>query len=56
MRKWRSASPVDAPAVPALARALRDPNLWVRELAGDALNRLASAGPNQPAMLPLNCH
>jgi HEAT repeat protein len=43
-------------AVPALARALRDPNLRVRELAGEALNRIAFPGPNQPTTLPLNCH
>jgi hypothetical protein len=48
--------PAAKPAVPALARALLDPNLRVRELAGEALNRIASAGPNQPAGLPLNCH
>ena len=48
--------PAAKPAVPALAHALRDPNLRVRELAGEALNRIASAGRNQPATLPLNCH
>jgi HEAT repeat protein len=48
--------PAAKPAVPALARALRDPNLRVRELAGEALNRIASAGRNQPSTLPLNCH
>ena len=43
-------------AVPALARALRDSNLRVRELAGDALDRIASRGLNQPPTLPLKCH
>jgi HEAT repeat protein len=38
------------------AVVLGDPNLRVRELAGEALNRIASAGRNQPATLPLNCH
>jgi len=48
--------PAATPAVPTLAHALRDPNLRVRELAGEALNRIAPAGRNQPATLPLNCH
>jgi HEAT repeat protein len=43
-------------AVQALARALKDPNLRVRELAGEALNRIVSPAPNQPTTLPLNCH
>jgi HEAT repeat protein len=43
-------------AVPALASALKDPNLRVRELAGEALNRIVSPGPNQRTTLPLNCH
>ena len=51
-----SFGPAAKPAVPALARALRDPNLRVRELAGEALNRIGSAGGNQPASLPLSCH
>jgi HEAT repeat protein len=48
--------PAAKSAVPALARALGDPNLRVKELAGEALNRIASAGRNQPATQPLNCH
>jgi HEAT repeat protein len=48
--------PAAKPAGPALALALGDPNPRVRELAGEALNRIASAGRNQPATLPLNCH
>ena len=47
--------PAATPAVPALARALKDPNLRVRELAGEALNRIAAAGQNQPTTL-LTCH
>jgi HEAT repeat protein len=43
-------------AVPALASALKDPNLRVRELAGEALKRIVSPDPNQPTTLPLNCH
>jgi HEAT repeat protein len=43
-------------AVPALARALKDENLRVRELAGEALNRVAATGPNTPVSFPLNCH
>jgi HEAT repeat protein len=48
--------PAAMPAVPALARSLRDENPRVRELAGEALKRIASAGPNQPATFSLNCH
>jgi HEAT repeat protein len=48
--------PAAKPAVPVLARALEDPNVRVRELAGEALNRIVSLGPNQPTTLPLNCH
>lgn len=43
-------------AVPALARTLKDANPRVRELAGEALARITSAGPNQPVTFPLNCH
>jgi HEAT repeat protein len=43
-------------AVPALASALTDPNLRVRELAGEALTRIVPPGPNPPTTLPLNCH
>jgi hypothetical protein len=35
-------------------RALEDPTLRVRELAGEALNRIVSPGPNQPMTLPSN--
>jgi HEAT repeat protein len=48
--------PADKHAVPALASALDDPNLCVRELAGEALGRIVSPGPNQPTILALNCH
>jgi HEAT repeat protein len=48
--------PAAQQAVPALATALEDPNLRVRELAGEALNRIVSSGPNQPTTLPLSCH
>jgi HEAT repeat protein len=48
--------PAANPAVPALAGALEDPNLRVRELAGEALNRIVSPGPDHPTTLPLNCH
>jgi HEAT repeat protein len=48
--------PAARAAVPALARALRDPNLRVRELAGEALTRTTFTAPGQPATLPLNCH
>lgn len=44
------------PAVPALARALKDANPRVRELAGEALNRIAAAGSNQPSTLSFDCH
>ena len=44
------------PAVPALARALKDQNLRVRELAGEALNRIAATGPAGAVTFPLNCH
>jgi HEAT repeat protein len=47
--------PAAKPAIRALAGALKDPNPRVSELAGEALNRIASSGPNQPT-LPLNCH
>jgi HEAT repeat protein len=43
-------------AVPALARALKDQNLRVRELAGEALNRIAATGPATAVTFPLNCH
>lgn len=43
-------------AIPALARALKDENFRVRELAGEALNRITAAGPNTPLSFPLNCH
>jgi HEAT repeat protein len=42
-------------AIPALARALKDENFRVRELAGEALNRII-ARPNAPVSFPLNCH
>jgi HEAT repeat protein len=48
--------PAAKSAVPALARALRDANPRVRELAGEALSRIASTGSNQPASFLLNCH
>jgi HEAT repeat protein len=48
--------PAATHAVPALASALKDPNLRVRELAGGALERIVSPGTNQPTTLPLNCH
>jgi len=48
--------PAAKPAIPALARALRDANPRVRELAGEALNRIAPRGPHQPATFPLTCH
>jgi HEAT repeat protein len=48
--------PAARAAVPALTRALKDPNPRVRELAGEALNRIVSTGSNQPATLPFNCH
>jgi HEAT repeat protein len=48
--------PAAKSAVPALARALKDANPRVRELAGEALTRVASTGPNQPVTFPLNCH
>ena len=43
-------------AVPALARALKDQNARVRELAGEALNRIAAPGPATGVTFPLNCH
>jgi HEAT repeat protein len=48
--------PAATPAAPALAGALKDPNIRVRELAGEALNRIAAPGPNHAATLSLNCH
>jgi HEAT repeat protein len=48
--------PAAKPAIPALARALRDEHPRVRGLAGEALKRIASAGPNQPVTFSLNCH
>jgi HEAT repeat protein len=48
--------PAAKSAVPALTRALKDVNPRVRELAGDALSRIASSGSNQPASFLLNCH
>lgn len=48
--------PPAKPAVPALARALKDANPRVRELADEALDRITSAGPNRPVTFPLNCH
>ncbi len=48
--------PPAQPAVPALARALKDANPRVRELAGQALDRIGSAWPSQPVTFPLNCH
>jgi HEAT repeat protein len=48
--------PAARPAAPALARALKDPNVRVRELAGEALNRITSPGLNHATTLPLNCH
>ena len=44
------------PAVSALARALKDPNPRVRELASEALNRISSAGSNEPSTLLFSCH
>ncbi len=43
-------------AIPALARALKDANPRVRELAGEALNRIMGTGANDPITFPLNCH
>jgi HEAT repeat protein len=48
--------PAARASVPALVRALKDPNLRVRELAGEALTRITSTVPGQPVTLPLNCH
>ncbi len=48
--------PAAKSAVPALARALKDANPRVRELAGDALSRIASSESKQPASFLLNCH
>ena len=48
--------PAARSAVPALAQALRDANPRVRELAGEALSRIASPGSNQPASFLLSCH
>lgn len=48
--------PSAQPAIPALARALKDPHPRVRELAGEALNRIMATGPNEPVTFPLNCH
>jgi HEAT repeat protein len=48
--------PAAKPAVPALARALSDANPRVRELAGEALQRVASPGAHQLTTFPLNCH
>ena len=48
--------PAAKSAVPALARALKDANPRVRELAGEALNRIASTGSHLPASFLLNCH
>ena len=48
--------PPAKPAVPALARALKDANPRVRELAGQALDRIGSTWPSQPVTFPLNCH
>ena len=42
-------------AVPALARALKDENARVRELAGEALDRIAR-GATDAGAYPLNCH
>jgi HEAT repeat protein len=47
--------PAARPAVPALARALKDPSARVRELAAEALTRIASAHQNEPSQL-LTCH
>jgi HEAT repeat protein len=48
--------PAAMPAVPALARALKDSNARVRELADDALTRIRSTEPGGPVTFPLNCH
>lgn len=48
--------PAARPAIPALARALRDPNLRVSELAGEALNRIASEGRGRPSTRLPHCH
>jgi HEAT repeat protein len=48
--------PAAKPAVPALARALKDANPRVRELAGEALNRITATGAQDPVAFPLNCH
>lgn len=48
--------PLAKPAVPALARALKDVNPRVREVAGQALDRTESTGLSQPVTFPLNCH
>jgi HEAT repeat protein len=42
-------------AVPALARALKDENARVRELAGEALDRIAR-GTTGAGAYPLDCH
>jgi HEAT repeat protein len=42
-------------AVPALARALKDENARVRELAGEALDRIAR-GATGTGAYPLDCH
>jgi HEAT repeats len=48
--------PAAKPAIPALGRALKDANPRVRELAGEAVNRIMATGPNDPVTFPLNCH
>jgi HEAT repeat protein len=48
--------PAAQPAIPALARALRDANPRVRELADEAMTRIMATGPDAPVTFPLNCH
>jgi HEAT repeat protein len=51
-----SFGPAAMPAVPALTRALKDANPRVRELAGEALNRIASSGSTPDGSFLLRCH
>ena len=48
--------PAAKPAVPALAGALKDTNMRVRELALEALTRIMATEPGGPVVFPLNCH
>jgi HEAT repeat protein len=51
-----SFGPAAMPAVPALTRALKDTNPRVRELASEALHRIASAGSTPNASFLMRCH